>query len=893
MMKTKLAFVATTALAGSLLLGSAAYAQSTGTNEVEAVVVTAARGQPSIDGVLTAESAPKAKASIDQEFISTQVTGQTIVQSLNLTPGLNFTNNDPYGSSGGNLRIRGFDGNRISLTFDGVPLNDTGNYAIYTNQQLDSELIDRASVNMGTTDVDSPTAAASGGTINYISRKPASEFGGRVVGAVGEFNYRRIFGLIDTGEIGPWGTTAYFAASYQKYDKFKGPGDLEKWQINGKIYQPFGDNGDFVSLAFHYNENRNNFYRTASMANFETYGRDFDNLSSCTLDAPTAGVADNDNNSAAMYDASLDNGRPAAENPAYTASCGNYYGLRINPSNTGNIREQAKWSISENLTLTVDSAFQYTLANGGGSQLLSEVVAAGAYGRVTGANVSAACAGGGAGFDLNGDGDCLDTNVRFYAPSNTNTRRYTMLSSLIWDFAPDQTLRLAYTYDKGNHRQTGEFSRISSSGNPSEVFSAKDGWAKPVYDATGYFFRTRDRHSYAILNQISAEYRGRFFEDRLFVTAGVRAPFFKRELNQHCLTTNNSSSVTCTSQPVFYNVDMDPVTAGLQASDTLVTLSTAASVPYATGSTKYIAPFSKEVKYDKVLPNVGVSYEFFDNNVVYLSYAEGLSAPRTDQLYTAGVAADGVLRLSDVQPETSKAWDLGYRYSTRRLIISTAVWKNDFSNRIVTSYDPDFGFSIDRNVGDVKLWGWDAQVGWSPSEAFTLYGSLSYTNSELQDDLLVGRALTANNGYAVGDELYLPTKGKSLVETPEWMAGVRAQWNVTEDFSVALQGKKVDSRFTTDVNDEQTPGYMVFDFDARYELPWINDKGAYIQLNVTNLFDEDYYSTISSSNAKNLIPGVVWSSSTLASTNGGISSGVGFVGIGAPRTIQLTFSGRF
>ena len=50
---------------------------------------------------------------------------------------------------------------RMGTDFDGIPLNDTGNYAIYTNQQLDGELISRASVNMGTTDVDSPTASAS------------------------------------------------------------------------------------------------------------------------------------------------------------------------------------------------------------------------------------------------------------------------------------------------------------------------------------------------------------------------------------------------------------------------------------------------------------------------------------------------------------------------------------------------------------------------------------------------------------------------------------------------------------------------------------------------------------------------------------------------------------
>ncbi|MBI1408314.1 MAG: TonB-dependent receptor plug domain-containing protein, partial [Caulobacter sp.] len=126
----KFALVATTAIAGSLMMAGGAFAQSTGTTEVEELVVTASSGPQTVGGVITAETAPKSKSSIDQEYIASQATGQTVIESLNLTPGLNFTNNDPYGSSGGNLRLRGFDGARVSLTFDGIPLNDTGNYAI-------------------------------------------------------------------------------------------------------------------------------------------------------------------------------------------------------------------------------------------------------------------------------------------------------------------------------------------------------------------------------------------------------------------------------------------------------------------------------------------------------------------------------------------------------------------------------------------------------------------------------------------------------------------------------------------------------------------------------------------------------------------------------------------
>src|SRR3989344_927673 len=108
---------------------------------------TGTRGPRNIDGLAVAETVAKTRNTVNQEFIATQTPGQTILQTLNLTPGLSFTNADPYGSSGGNIRLRGFDGNRVSLTFDGIPLNDTGNYATYTNQQLDPELIERASLN--------------------------------------------------------------------------------------------------------------------------------------------------------------------------------------------------------------------------------------------------------------------------------------------------------------------------------------------------------------------------------------------------------------------------------------------------------------------------------------------------------------------------------------------------------------------------------------------------------------------------------------------------------------------------------------------------------------------------------------------------------------------------
>jgi iron complex outermembrane receptor protein len=261
-MKTKLF---TGVAFAAMIIPGAAFAQSTGSVDMDQgdVVVTAARPTRGIAGVQIPDGT-KARGVLSQEFIAKQTPGNTILDTINMLPGVSFQNNDPFGSAGGTLTIRGFDSSRIALTFDGVPLNDTGNYAVYSNQQLDPELIEQVNVNYGSTDVDSPSAAASGSTVNYRTIVPTDKFGVRVLGSVGDYNFFRVFGVVNTGAFTPWGTKAWFSASSANNNVvFNDRGKINKSQFNARIYQPLGSNGDFLSLSGNYNVNRNNFFGSA------------------------------------------------------------------------------------------------------------------------------------------------------------------------------------------------------------------------------------------------------------------------------------------------------------------------------------------------------------------------------------------------------------------------------------------------------------------------------------------------------------------------------------------------------------------------------------------------------------------------------------------------------
>lgn len=899
MMNRKRVFWATTALLTGIFAAGAASAQSSGTvatesTEVDTIVVTGARAR-AITGV-TAETAAKTRSSIGQDFIATQTSGQTILQSLNLVPGLNFVNSDPYGNSGGNIRLRGFDGNRVSVTFDGMPLNDTGNYAVFTNQQLDSEIIERATVNQGTTDVDSPTASATGGTIAYRSARPLDEVGVQVNSSLGSFDYGRVFLRGDTGAFGPWGTTAYATYSYTKYDKFKGPGELEKQQFNAKIYQDLGGDGNFASLAGHFNRNRNDSYNNNyTLANFAgTAPLEYD--FACFRPAGGAGTVQDENTSSTSI---------RSDGSIATGSCTNAQSLRINPSDTGNIRGQFSYALRDNLRFTFDPSYQYVLATGGTTfSLLNErddrldqnsANNNSATGLVAITNAQCLTAPFNAtGRDLNGDGDTCD-NVHVYAPSVTNTNRYGLSSSLIWDLNDSNRIRLAYSLDYGRHRQTGEGSFLSIDATPSDVFSTQghdDAVAATGRD--GSIYRFRDRFSIAELQQFAAEYVGNFFEDALTINLGVRAPFFKRDLNQYCYSQNGTTTVRCTTETPSSTLASGNVTFASQ------------------GTTQYIPPYAAELKYDDVLPNIGAVYRFGEGHSIYASYAQGISVPRTDNLYQpVRNTTNNNLDFTAVQPETTKSYDLGYRFRSSALIVQAAIWYIEFENRIVSSLDgdpnsPTFGFTIDRNVGAVKQQGFDGQVGYVFNDKFVINLSASYNESELQEDLRIGSFNCTSTSQVAGSTptcpvapaaalvlpLFLPTKGKTVVETPDWTFSARLDWDPIENVHVGLQGKYVGERFATDVNDEVSPDYIVADLDVRYDLTdTFGLRGAYLQANVTNLFDEDYLGNISTGN--NGLSSVVSTDPRVPTATANRSGLARTYSLGSPRTVQVTLGMKF
>jgi iron complex outermembrane receptor protein len=762
-----------------------------------------------------------------------------------MLPGVSFQNNDPYGSAGGTLSIRGFDGSRISQTFDGIPLNDTGNYAIYSNQQLDPELIEQVNVNLGTTDIDSPSAGASGSTVNYRTRNPTEDFHVRIQGSAGDFDFFRVFGVVDTGAFGPWGTRAFLAYSNASNDApYGGIGRINKKQYNAKIYQPIGTNGDFVSIAGHYNKNRNGFFGSVPLrldAN-RVVGSDFSNRAPANSDERWYTVA------------------PCTVNLATTAgkadlanSCGSTFDERFNPSNTGNIRINSRFTLADGLVLTVDPSYQYVLANGGGTVVAREARFSQAAANGVPATTMVGYIGGTpyVGSDLNGDGDLLDT-VRMLAPSTTQTHRYGVIAGLRYEITPDQSVRVNYTFDRGRHRQTGEVGTLNTNGQPFDFFPRDN----PVKDVNGSTLQKRDRLSYATLNQVSGEYSGRFF-DALTVTAGLAGKFFRRELDQHCFTTSVTGLVDC-----FGDSPNAAQVAAYQAAH-----------PYAVGPTGVptgsALPGKRTYKYNRVVPEAGFVYKLTPAVAVHGNYSKGIQVPSTDNLYN-DFYYTRTSQQANPKPESTDNFDLGTRYTTGKLQAELSVWYTRFENRLAQAYDPVVDRSVYTNLGRVDRYGVDGSVSYQPIKEISLYAFGSYLKSKIKDNVAAGGGSTYNcSGASLSVDLDVRncffTKGKRESYQPVYTLGGRVEGN----FSIVQLGMDVKRTGRRYMNDQNVPvatcsvstpsgncptgatrsqvfgafekGYTLVNLDARISLePLVHSKGTYLQFNVYNLFDKFY-----------------------------------------------------
>jgi len=193
----------------------------------------------------------------------------------------------------------------------------------------------------------------------------------------------------------------------------------------------------------------------------------------------------------------------------------------------------------------------------------------------------------------------------------------------------------------------------------------------------------------------------------------------------------------------------------------------------------------------------------------------------------------------NLEPESSKTFEGGLRYRNDRFQGVAAVYHVTFDNRLLAASTaaPILGLpAVLSNVGSVETNGLELAGELELTDNLSIYASYAYNKSEYQDDVVSATGVVE-----------MATAGKTVVNTPENLFKAELSYD-RDGFFSKLAVSYTGSRFYTYENiGGEVDAYTVTDLTLGYHFsgnPWL--EGLDIQANVTNLFDEDYISTIGS-----------------------------------------------
>ncbi len=190
--------------------------------------------------------------AVDKQVLPPGTSGQKILDRL---PGVSVQSNDAFGANeeSQTISLRGFDKSRLGYTLDGIPLGDNsyGNYnGLSIARALIAENLAGAELSQGIGSLGVASTSNLGGTIQYFSMDPSTEFGGRASVTVGDNNQRRGYLRVDTGDINDF--SAYVSGVHQDQDMWAAPYQNQTTrQFNAKAVLNVGDHrfGAFVATS--------------------------------------------------------------------------------------------------------------------------------------------------------------------------------------------------------------------------------------------------------------------------------------------------------------------------------------------------------------------------------------------------------------------------------------------------------------------------------------------------------------------------------------------------------------------------------------------------------------------------------------------------------------------
>lgn len=243
------------------------------------------------------------------------------------------------------------------------------------------------------------------------------------------------------------------------------------------------------------------------------------------------------------------------------------------------------------------------------------------------------------------------------------------------------------------------------------------------------------------------------------------------------------------------------------------------------------------------LPQLGASLDLGGGFEAFGSYAKNIAAFQpgiSSPLATTQVAFDTFAR--NLKPEESRTFEGGLRQVNPLFEASLALYHVKFSNRLLV---------ISQCAGIIGCANAYANVG-----SVTSKGAELAVNFKLAPDLRWNNSLALNqarydNDYVRGLDgsgrpIVVATRGKTVVDSPKQLFSSNLYWT-PGPWQLGLSAHYTGQRYYTYLNDAGVPSFWLLNGLVGYDFGKVGPtQGVKLALNVTNLANKRYFSTIGS-----------------------------------------------
>jgi len=641
---------------------------------------------------------------------------------------------------------------------------------------------------------------------------------------------------LDTGWIGDF--KGFASYSHAEADKWRGAGRDDKYHTDGYLLYQLRPHSS-VGLTWAYNDGFDNSYRSytdstffpsiSALQAFNSIGRKFDYDTfwgtpgyAVVLSGPSAGP----------------NPKTFVTNPEFpttnTTNVTNAYSLNLNPFRNVVATLPVHIQLSDNLRWDTNGYLWWGSGGGSFGTTLTE------GGAVNGYTVPVEY----------GDPAGTKNTILAYESSVTRTFRPGVTSKVVYDL-DNYTFSFGGWMEHAEHRQTEPFSVVNTNATPCDPWLVNLNASNQcvIRGASGIGgsgpLEGRDFLTSSVGQAVFGEAQGRFFDDALKITAGISYRDIHRSMYDYLPTCAvNASAANCSAiTPAFFASTTWTQSSAYQFFNAAKVGNAAAYAAMQAYAANPHANFSG------VLPEFSATYDIDPFQQLFADASTGYRTPSNFVFNTFNSSSSPtLLEITNVKSEFTWSYEAGYRFHGDFLTASGTVWLQDVSDyQASVQLDPqDYTTS---NIGGVKIYGIDAEAGTKPWHGFTFYAS-----AELENSVLANNVAASSSGGVVQ---YVASKGKQLVDTPNWIVSTTVGYE-NEGFFASVTPHCYGERATALLNDEFIPANCTLDASAGYKLDegWGSLKDAKLEFYALNAFDSSYLGEVTTQGQTNAKPAI-------------------------------------